>query len=132
VVVKKSAKIQKILIKKQKVINIIFVNFTNFCIIFVIQKQSKTNIMKTNFEFNDKELRNYISNYFSYSDLTNSISYYINSYDFNFLEEKLKEKNYDELLDLLIILTNFYEEDIIKVLLENSDDIDIDVFNDFF
>ncbi len=89
--------------------------------------------MKTNFEFNEKELRNYISNYFSYSDLTNSISYYINCYSdtFNFLEEKLKEKNYDELLDLLIILTNFYEEDIIKVLLENSDNFDIDVLNDF-
>lgn len=79
----------------------------------------------------EKELRNYISNYFSYSDLTNSISYYINSDVFNFLEEKLKEKNYDELLDLLIILTNFYEEDIIKVLLENSDNVDIDVLNDF-
>ena len=86
---------------------------------------SKTNIMK---KFNsEKELREFITNNFTYDDLFYAVLYYNN---YNFYD--IADKDYGYLLDLLIDITNLFGDDIIRVLLENSDIIDIDVFNDFF
>jgi len=63
----------------------------------------------------EKELREFISNNFTYNELFVSILYYNN---YNFYD--IADKDYGYLLDLLIDITNLFGDDIIRVLLENS------------
>mgnify|MGYP001065616985 CR=1 FL=1 len=68
----------------------------------------------------EKELREFISNNFTYNELFVSILYYNN---YNFYD--IVDKDYDYLLDLLIDITNLFGDDIIRVLLENSNRDDL-------
>lgn len=68
----------------------------------------------------EKELREFISNNFTYDELFVSILYYNN---FNYYD--IVDKGYDYLLDLLIDITNLFGDDIIRVLLENSNRDDL-------
>lgn len=68
----------------------------------------------------EKELREFISNNFTYNELFVSILYYNN---YNFYD--IVDKDYGYLLDLLIDITNLFGDDIIRVLLENSNRDDL-------
>lgn len=68
----------------------------------------------------EKELREFISNNFTYDELFVSILYYNN---FNYYD--IVDRGYDYLLDLLIDITNLFGDDIIRVLLENSNRDDL-------
>jgi len=63
----------------------------------------------------EKELREFISNNFTYDDLFYAVLY---NYNYDFYD--IVDKGYDYLLDLLIDITNLFGDDIIRVLLENS------------
>lgn len=68
----------------------------------------------------EKELREFITDNFAYDDLFYAVLYYNN---YNFYD--IIDKDYDYLLDLLIDLTSFFGDDIIRVLLENSNRDDL-------
>jgi hypothetical protein len=68
------------------------------------------------------EMREYISNEFTYDDLLNALNYFVDSADFNFFSIDFSKYNYNELLDKLFSLTNFYNSEIIMFLLEHFED----------
>jgi hypothetical protein len=68
------------------------------------------------------EMREYISNEFTYDDLLNALNYFVDSTDFNFFSIDFSKYNYNELLDKLFSLTNFYNSEIIMFLLEHFED----------
>jgi len=68
------------------------------------------------------EMREYISNEFTYEDLLNALKFFVDSTDLSFFAIDFSKYSYNELLDKLFSLTNFYNSEIIMFLLEHFED----------
>lgn len=68
------------------------------------------------------EMREYISNEFTYDDLLNALKFFVDSTDLSFFAIDFSKYSYNELLDKLFSLTNFYNSEIIMFLLEHFED----------
>jgi len=68
------------------------------------------------------EMREYISNEFTYDDLLNALKFFVDSTDLSFFAIDFSKYSYNELLDKLFSLKNFYNSEIIMFLLEHFED----------
>lgn len=68
------------------------------------------------------EMREYISKFITYDDLLNALKFFVDSTDLSFFAIDFSKYSYNELLDKLFSLTNFYNSEIIMFLLEHFED----------
>lgn len=74
-------------------------------------------------KFDDlNEMRQYIIEEFTYEDLLNALKFFVDSTDLSFFAIDFSKYSYNELLDKLFSLTNFYNSEIIMFLLEHFED----------